>query len=132
VLSAFDIALNLEPFEDFDLSLGFGLGILDNDRSRNQQTTSSSASLPSKQTAAAAAKNPPKSGSKSSSGSKKSKKKGRDSSSKISSSSNPVPGDSKDKDRLIYDEEVFFNSSCFILFVFYFCRYLRRLAFQQH
>lgn len=36
VLSAFDIALNLEPYEHFDLSLGFSLGILDNDRSRQK------------------------------------------------------------------------------------------------
>eukprot|EP01040_Poterioochromonas_malhamensis_P004172 gene4173-4465_t len=40
VLSAFDIALNLEPYEQFDLSLGFGLGILDNDRSRQREHAS--------------------------------------------------------------------------------------------
>lgn len=34
MLSAFDIATNLQPSEDFDLALGFSLGILDNDRSR--------------------------------------------------------------------------------------------------
>jgi hypothetical protein len=34
VLSAFDIALNLEPYEDFDISLGFELGIVDNERDR--------------------------------------------------------------------------------------------------
>lgn len=36
VLSAFDIALHSEPFESFDLGLGFNLGILDNDRSRSR------------------------------------------------------------------------------------------------
>ncbi|RYH17236.1 hypothetical protein EON65_28865 [archaeon] len=37
VLSAFDIAAHLEPAEHFDLSLGFSLGILDNDRSRQRE-----------------------------------------------------------------------------------------------
>lgn len=38
VLSAFDIALNLEPDEQFDLSLGFSLGILDNDKTRHRDS----------------------------------------------------------------------------------------------
>lgn len=36
VLSAFDIAFNLEPDEHFDLSLGFSLGVLDNDKTRHR------------------------------------------------------------------------------------------------
>eukprot|EP00981_Chlorochromonas_danica_P010056 scaffold2981_cov154-Ochromonas_danica.AAC.3 len=45
VLSAFDIAAHLQPTEQFDLSLGFSLGILDNDRSRQREATALAGAL---------------------------------------------------------------------------------------